>query len=479
MKFYTRAYKTKLTQDALFPCLVLVINNWDDWGYITTFKLFHYKSQTERYEIGDLKILDLFSKTTILQETFSVLPSNFASLGQSLDYYINLKKIFPENFEEILEALNDISSNFGLRDTFEKSEGFFASLIRFSEAEKVLNEAKFILSDETNSLRKNFNFTYSITLNGADDKHIVEFSFINQEDYPFRSIALIGKNGTGKTQFINNLASSLCDIKSPGKFNPSRPLFSRVIAISFSLFDKFDIPKSTKKFSYKYIGFRQGDEIITQEAINNKLRQSFSIIRKENRESEWFNFINSIIDLKQFDFDSDLNLKSREKDFENIILKREELLSSGQNILVYTITELIANLRRDSIVLFDEPETHLHPNAIAILVKVINKILIHYNSFAIIATHSPIVIQETPSKNVRVFDRIGNTPIIKKLSIESFGENISKLNDVVFYRNEFKEIYKDYFDEEIKNFTIEQINEKFNNCLSLNALLYLNAINKK
>ena len=162
-----------------------------------------------------------------------------------------------------------------------------------------------------------------------------------------------------------------------------------------------------------------------------------------------------------------------------IISKRSEILSSGQNILIFIITELIANLRRDSIILFDEPETHLHPNAIAMLVKLINSILIHYNSYAIIATHSPIVIQETPSKNVKLFDRIGNTPLIKSLADESFGENISKLIDSVFYRNQIKEVYKEFFDEKILQFSIEEINEQFDNRLSMNALLYINAINKR
>lgn len=479
MKFYTKDYKAKLTENASFPCLVLITNSWDDYGYKTTFKLFYHTTYSDRIEIGDVKILDLETKTTILKESFSKLPSNQGSLGQSLDYYSNLKKFLPYSFQEVLNIINDIAYNQGLRDEFEKSDGFKISLLRSSEAEKVLTEARRILHYDENSLQNKFDFVYSIKLSGADDKHIVNFNFINDFDASFRSIVIIGKNGTGKTQFLSNLASSLCDTNLPGEFTPSRPLFSRVIAISFSLFDKFKIPKSSRNFSYKYIGFRQGDEILNDESINNKLRLSFSQIRKENRENEWFEFVNTIIDLKHFNVGEDLTFLASEKAFENIINKRVELLSSGQNILIFIITELIANLRRDSIILFDEPETHLHPNAIALLVKVINSILIHYNSYAIIATHSPIVIQETPSKNVKLFDRIGNTPVVKNLAIESFGENISKIIDFVFYRNQVKEVYKEFFDNQISQFSIDQINAKFENRLSMNSLLYLNAINKK
>jgi predicted ATP-dependent endonuclease of OLD family len=215
---------------------------------------------------------------------------------------------------------------------------------------------------------------------------------------------------------------------------------------------------------------------------NNRLRMAFSEVRKQEREKEWFEFIDQVIGLKDLERVLGRQLHSRifsTKDFDLIIRNRTSLLSSGQNILIFIITELIANITNDSIVLYDEPETHLHPNAIAKLIKALNNILERYNSFAIIATHSPIVVQETPSRNVRLFDRIGNTPMIKPLGEESFGENLTKINDSIFYLNQVKESYKEYFDQKIKEKTIDEINQEFDNKLSMNALLYLNAIDKK
>jgi predicted ATPase len=484
VKFHVKEYRIPLTDKARFPCMVLVTNSWNDYGFRTLFKLFYYDSNGDRHEIGDVKILDLNlqrhgpNRTTELKENFLRLPTHQASLGQSIDYYANLKSLLPNDFQDILAALNDLAINQGLRDRFEDHEGFKVSLLRFSEAEKVLTEANHILFYDEKTIDNKFHFRYSVQLPGANDFHSVDFNFINEVAQSFRSIILIGRNGTGKTQYLSNLASSLCDINSPGDFSPSRPLFSRVIAISFSLFDKFKIPKASKNFSYKYIGFRQGEEILSDEFLNSKLRYSFSQIKKQNREEEWFGFISDIIELRHLGLETKLPI-GIEKSFELVINNRSELLSSGQNILVFVITELIANLRRDSIILFDEPETHLHPNAIARLLKVINSILIYYNSYAVIATHSPIVVQETPSKNVRLFDRIGNTPIIKNLPDEFFGENISKITDSVFYRNQVKEVYKEFFDERIANYSIEEINEQFDNKLSMSALLYLNAISKK
>lgn len=36
-------------------------------------------------------------------------------------------------------------------------------------------------------------------------------------------------------------------------------------------------------------------------------------------------------------------------------------LSSGEGILLYSFTQIIAETKKESLVLFDEPELHLHP----------------------------------------------------------------------------------------------------------------------
>ena len=53
------------------------------------------------------------------------------------------------------------------------------------------------------------------------------------------------------------------------------------------------------------------------------------------------------------------------------------------------------------------------------------------------------------------------------------------LTDTIFYKNEVKESYKEFFDREIQKYSIEEINSQFDNKLSLNALLYLNVIQEK
>ena len=59
-------------------------------------------------------------------------------------------------------------------------------------------------------------------------------------------------------------------------------------------------------------------------------------------------------------------------------------------------------------------------------------VLDKFESYAIIATHSPLVIREMVSDNVMVFSREDNLLNVVKIGVESFGEDISVLTDVVF-----------------------------------------------
>ncbi|MBW6100166.1 ATP-binding protein [Escherichia coli] len=55
-------------------------------------------------------------------------------------------------------------------------------------------------------------------------------------------------------------------------------------------------------------------------------------------------------------------------------------------------------MKKRCLVLFDEPETHLHPPLLAVLMSALRIVLNEVDAFAIVATHSPVVVQETLSK---------------------------------------------------------------------------------
>ncbi|MCF8254046.1 MAG: AAA family ATPase [Bacteroidia bacterium] len=474
--FYSKGYKDSLPLLSVFPCYVFIKDGWNDFGFYTLFNLFYYNSRNDYEEIGSIKILDINDSYTNIPIEFYRLEKNFFSLGQSLEFYENIKKIAPESFTKVLDCINDISINDDLFEEVKIESGFVASLIRFGSAEKALNEAKLLLFENVRKVNENLFFNYKVKIEGAEAHHEVYFDFKNTELLPYRLNIIIGKNGTGKTQFLGSMVNSISGVDKRNKFQPYNPLFNKVIAISYSLFDDFPKPPETTVFSYKYLGLRTEDDgIINDDRLSSKLKVSLIKIIENDRIHIWYNRIGQIINLENLGIENPYQLT---KDWvETISYQKAKRLSSGQSIILFILTELIANIENETFILFDEPETHLHPSAISGLTNCFYGILEDFDSFAIISTHSPIIIQDIPSKYITIFDRLGNIPIIRKLPIESFGENISTITSTVFETIDVKELYKVYLDK--LNFTRFDQNELFENGLSINAMLYLEAIKNK
>ena len=60
-----------------------------------------------------------------------------------------------------------------------------------------------------------------------------------------------------------------------------------------------------------------------------------------------------------------------------------------------------------TLVLLDEPEAHLHPPLLSAFTRALSDLLIYRNGVAIIATHSPVVLQEVPKSCVWKLRRSG------------------------------------------------------------------------
>lgn len=150
--------------------------------------------------------------------------------------------------------------------------------------------------------------------------------------------------------------------------------------------------------------------------------------------------------------------------------------SSGQHILISTMTELVCNIERESLILFDEPEIHLHPNAIANVMRMFSKLLDKYDSYAIFATHSPIILQELPSKNIQILEKIDNTVAARNPLIECFGDNISQIISDVFDVTETESYHKQVLKRLSKEVSEEDVYELFSGHLSLDAKIYLKTL---
>ena len=192
--------------------------------------------------------------------------------------------------------------------------------------------------------------------------------------------------------------------------------------------------------SLNYCGIRTDNGSISIKQLVESYKDNLIKIKELDREHLWVKYMMQIFENRDSLYQSFL-----EKQIENNDFSKNDplsLLSSGQSILAHFVTAIIAKIQINTLVLFDEPETHLHPNAVASLFNVLNDLLRKYNSFAIIATHSPIVIQEIPSKRVILLTRENNSTIATKMEFETFGENISELTRHVFDTVSITNFYK-------------------------------------
>lgn len=151
-------------------------------------------------------------------------------------------------------------------------------------------------------------------------------------------------------------------------------------------------------------------------------------------------------------------------------------LSSGELVILSCITDIIKYISEQSLILFDEPELHLHPNAVSNFMKMLNNILDAYNSYSIISTHSPIIIQEISSRSVNIILREEDYTFVRRLGIECFGESIDNINKDVFYFDNSSLNYKKRLENIIQNKSYEEINEQFEDKLGLNAKIYLKTL---
>lgn len=134
------------------------------------------------------------------------------------------------------------------------------------------------------------------------------------------------------------------------------------------------------------------------------------------------------------------------------------LVSSGQRLFFYMIVNILGAVRRNSLILIDEPEVFLHPNLEIEFVRMLKSVLSIYSSKAIIATHSAIIAREVPRECVHVFKATTDGLIINNPPFETFGGDIQRIISYVFGDNQvLSKPYEEWIREKLKKLSAKEL----------------------
>lgn len=439
--------------------------DWDDYSYKTCFDVVLLNAEGKRVALGTVKIgyVDQtcgWTSESIPQE-FETLPVNFFSLGQDVDYYKALHNDLDSITRTLLlQSLRDVVNDEQILELAKNESVFKSSLTRDVSLSTVRDQFKRVLGG--NPELTDFHFKY--TQAGNEKNAPVELEFqVKAESKPSTNVhVLIGRNGVGKTTVLNNMVETLMG-NAAIQDEPARQFsrndyfaewetlppdyFSSVVSVSFSAFDPFLPPKDrqdrTKGPGFFYIGMKnsrsdQPDQRNIPPKTSADLVTAFvnsfkSCLSQRAKRQRWRQAV------RRLESDSNFAAMALENllDLDDTVAIRDaahlaSTMSSGHSVVLLTITRLVDTVQEKTLVLLDEPESHLHPPLLSAFTRALSDLLYDQNGVAIIATHSPVVLQEVPRSCVWKLTRIGTQGRSDRLERETFGENVGVLTREVF-----------------------------------------------
>jgi hypothetical protein len=478
-------------------------DSWNDYGFETSFEVRVYWPSRKPLELGIVKILHSGQAggATPLSKQFVRLSEDYCSLGQDIAYYEMLHKLGPWARTYLL-ALRDVVGSPIILQSFETHKGFQNSLLRSSGAEIALSDAPNLFTPVHADAQSQESDCLAFALETTVGGNTFEFSVgLGLNELAERCAVVIGYNAAGKTKLLGNIgmiASRKPDDPDDlrirrhfGQFLGKAPKLSGVLAVSYSAFDTFEIPRSESQSDsdnrsekeaqgqrgYVYCGLRKPNneslEFKTATEIRTEFLQALERCKSRglrDRFLQCMGILGGEPSFQEYSAISTLMQKGEEK-----CAAFYDSLSTGHKLVLKVVTQLVAYLQKSSLVLFDEPETHLHPSLVAALMKCLRLLLKQTSSFAIIATHSPVVIQETPSRNAYVLRRNGRNTTSERVPIETFGENIGLLTSEVFdldaSQSDYRHILQSLADRDLK-----EIDSLFVKPLGLQARSFIRSV---
>lgn len=457
--------------------VLLVRDNWNDWfTWVTQFHVIVVTADNRRIDIGQVKIArrgmtpESAVTAALLPPVFAELDTSCFSIGQSENYYEQLNELGDAYRIYYLEAMRDIAHNLALLEEMSGEEVLGRSLLRDIDTDRVRNRFNRLAAGNSALTEFAFRFNFPQDPRTENAPPQLTFNVKPGSNPPSNVHVIIGRNGVGKTRCFDYLSRAFLGLPareggSAGNLGPISEAgvpspfvgkghgFAGLVTVSFSPFDEYGplvSSNSRLEVRYAYIGLiresaeqvspagSENDETATltikgRPELARDFLKSISACRGAARRRRWLRAVELLeADPLFLDANARAVIDDVTDGWESRTHKWFRRLSSGHSVVLLTITRLVELIEEKSLVLIDEPEGHLHPPLLAAFVRALSELLIDRNGVGIIATHSPVVLQEVPRLCSWVLNRTGLAARADRPDLETFGENVGILTREVF-----------------------------------------------
>lgn len=435
----------------------LKIDNWNDYSFVTMFEVDVFDEHGQHHRLDNVKIgfvgqTEETRTYSNLGEPFSSLSTGYFSLGTDVGYYSTIANEFsPEFREAYLVGLQDVVHDASILSLATQQKVFQTSHLRSVSINTIEDQYKRVLSGGVPVT--DFKFRFSLETTDTFAGFTLDFSVLANSKPSTNIHAIIGRNGVGKTTLLNEMIVATLGYEGRhGRFEEQRwfeytpisdEFFSSLVSISFSAFDPFspppDQPDPSKGTCYFYVGLKDfsdegGTLLKPLSDLYKEMVDALDVCTSEPAKlRRWVQAVQTLESDNNFAemrLTGLADLKGESQRAETLRLVKK--MSSGHVVVLLTITKLVSRVEEKTLVLFDEPEGHLHPPLLSALMRSLSGLLHDRNAVAIIATHSPVVLQEVPRSCVWKITRSGRSSSVQRPELETFGENVGSLTREVF-----------------------------------------------
>lgn len=504
--------------------VILLGDGWNDFSFRTLYMAYLQRGGVH-HRIGWVKILQRDQHTglpplAVGELSDGRLDDSFASLGGDLDYYRRLLELGLGSALPV--ALNDVAIDATRREAFANEEGFQRSLLRdHIDPTAYYAEILALLSAPAPAPEPS-GLAFAFTPAGSAEPIGFDFTPPPQAQanaHPStRIVVLVGTNGVGKTRLLARLArvayappGERADLAADGAFDTPMS-FPNIIAVSYSAFDTFAPPDlvgdevtevanqlTAGTGRYSYCGTRD------LAALIKSPDQPVPLLGSAEQAALFAERIDQIRDRDRWLlFGRTLRPALADASFAAVRERvaaaypeaADEALddrlladllgddpaaaferhSSGHKIVLHVLASLVATMQPAALALIDEPETHLHPPLLAAFMAGLRHLLDTLGAHAIIATHSPVVAQETLAAQVLIVEGGGDAILVRPPTIETYGENIGTLTREIFGLHTGATDFRSVLDHMVDTYkSVEAIEAGLGTLLSSQALAHVMA----